>query len=56
MDFSSQSKQPPFKAVKEFKPESETELLQLEIIFAEITGTPLKAHRVLTELAFTTAF
>ena len=26
-----------FKAVKEFKPESEAELQQLEIIFAEIT-------------------
>ena len=26
-----------FKAVKEFKPESEAELIQLEIIFAEIT-------------------
>ena len=37
MEFLSQSKTPSFKAVKEFKPESEAELNQPEIIFAEIT-------------------
>ena len=39
MEFLSQSKQPPSKTVKEFKPESEAELQQLEIIFAKITIT-----------------
>ena len=34
-----------FKAVKEFKPESETELQQLEIIFAKITT--LTGQRIL---------
>ena len=34
-----------FKAVKEFKPESEAELQQLEIIFAEITT--LTGQRIL---------
>ena len=37
MEFLSQSKQPPSKLSENFKPESETELQQLEIIFAEIT-------------------
>ena len=35
----------PFKAVKEFKPESEAELQQLEIIFAKITT--LTGQRIL---------
>ena len=37
-----------FKAVKEFKPESEAELQQLEIIFAEITT--LTGQRILSFL------
>ena len=39
-----------FKAVKEFKPESEAELQQLEIIFAEITT--LTGQRILFRFCF----
>ena len=45
MEFLSRSKQPPSKACKEFKPESEAELQQLEIIFPQITT--LTGQRIL---------
>ena len=51
MEFLSQSKQPSSKN-KEFKPESENELQQLEIIFAKITT--LSGQRILLFLLYTT--
>ena len=45
MEFLSQSKQPPSKLSKNFKPESEAELQQIEIIFAKITA--LTGQRIL---------